>query len=288
MSSGFCRQIAGLSELVENYDAILCDVWGVLHNGQQYWPDAASALSLFRESGGVVVMITNAPRPRGPVLQQLQSLAVPDGVFDEVVTSGDVTRQLISELDGPVFHLGPERDYTLYDGIDVSFSEPEDAVVAVCTGLFDDRTETPEDYVELLARLNSLKLPMICANPDLVVEYGNRLLWCAGALARDYAKIGGETRIVGKPHNPIYHHAADRIAEFLGRTPDNTRLLAIGDGLQTDIAGARNYGLDALFISGGIHSGEYVGDDGGDGSGMQKVLAENNADPIAWMPTLSW
>ena len=285
MNSGICGQIAGLREIAENYDAILCDVWGVLHNGQQYWPDAASALSAFRELGGVVVMITNAPRPRGPVLQQLMSLAVPDGVFDEVVTSGDVTRQLISELDGSIYHLGPERDFTLYDGIDVSFSDPEEAVAVVCTGLFDDRSETPEDYVELLARLGKRGLPMICANPDLVVEYGDRLLWCAGALARDYAKIGGETRIVGKPHDPIYHYAIERVAEFLGRAPEKSKVLAIGDGLQTDIAGARNFGLNSLFISGGIHSGEYGGSNSNE---LERVLAENDADPVAWMPALNW
>ena len=288
MNKTHCRQIGGLSEIAENYDAVLCDVWGVLHNGKQYWPEAASALAAFRNNGGVVVMITNAPRPREPVLLQLQGLGVPDGVFDDVVTSGDVTRQLVSEVDGPVFHLGPERDYTLYAGLEVSFAKPEEATAIVCTGLFDDRSETPEDYVELLERLNKLQLPMICANPDLVVEYGDRLLWCAGALARDYAAIGGKTRIVGKPHKPIYEHVTERISKFLGFSPEKSRLLAIGDCLQTDIAGAQNFDLDALFISGGIHAAEYGGSRDGTESELQRVLDQNNAKPIAWMPELVW
>ena len=215
-------------------------------------------------------------------------LAVPDGVFDDVVTSGDVTRHLISEVSGPVFHLGPERDYTLYRGLEVEFAQPEDSVCVVCTGLFDDRSETPEDYVDLLKRFKELGLPMICANPDLVVEFGDRLLWCAGALARDYAAIGGDTRIVGKPHQPIYEFASERVGEFMGKSVEKSRVLAIGDGLQTDIAGARDYGLDSLFISGGIHSAEYESDDPGHNGKMQLLLAEHNTSPIGWMPALIW
>ncbi len=281
-------RINGLDELADRYDAILCDVWGVLHNGKAVWQDAANALSRFRELGGVVVLITNAPRPQGPVLEQLANLLVPDGVFDDLVTSGDATRSLVSELDGPVYHLGPERDFTLYEGLDVTFSEPEDAAGVVCTGLFDDRKETPADYRDLLLRLASLDLPFICANPDLVVEYGDQLLWCAGALARDYAAIGGTTHIVGKPHAPIYEHALEKISAALGSTPEKSRMLAIGDGLPTDIAGARDFGVDALFISNGIHSGEYASDTDEAELELQKFLAENQTSPVGWMPSLVW
>lgn len=280
--------INGLSEIADRYEAVLCDVWGVLHNGKKVWPEAANALSRFRETGGVVVMITNAPRPQGPVLQQLENLMVPDGVFDDLVTSGDATRSLIDELDGPIFHLGPERDYTLYEGLDVTFSQPEGAAGVVCTGLFDDRKETPADYRQLLTQLNELELPFICANPDLVVEYGDQLLWCAGALARDYAAIGGTTHIVGKPHSPIYEHALEKISNALGSIPHKSRVLAIGDGLPTDIAGARDFGVDALFISNGIHAGEYANNQGRAELELQNFLAENQVSPVGWMPSLAW
>lgn len=279
-------RIEGLSELAADYDAILCDVWGVLHNGMAVWPEAAAALQRFRETGGVVIMITNAPRPREPVMQQLENLLVPDGVYDNMVTSGDVTRNLIEQLEGSLFHIGPERDFSLYEGLDVTFSEPEEAVGVVCTGLFDDRKETLEDYRELLDRIAALELPFICANPDIVVEYGDRLLWCAGALARDYAALGGDTRIVGKPHAPIYEHASEKLLEVLGEVPDKSRILAIGDGLPTDLAGARDFGIDALFVSDGIHLEEYKDDE--DGAKLQKFLAANKVSPAAWLPTLVW
>ena len=274
----------GLQELADRYDAILCDVWGVLHNGQQIWNEAAAALIRFRKAGGKVVMITNAPRPKQPVLDRLVAMDAPDGIFDDLVTSGDVTRELIQQVDGSIYYLGPERDLTLFEGLDVTFSEPETASGVVCTGLLDDRSETPEDYKELLQRLHDLELPFICANPDLVVEFGDRLLWCAGALARDYKALGGDTRIVGKPYAPIYDAALSRI----GNGVEKARVLAIGDGLPTDIAGAQNNGLDSLYVSNGIHAGEYANHGADPEEGLQAFLTANGAAPVAWMPRLAW
>ncbi|MCB1430695.1 MAG: TIGR01459 family HAD-type hydrolase [Nitratireductor sp.] len=281
-------RVSGLNELAGNYDAVLCDVWGVLHNGVAAWPEAVAALAEFRLGGGTVIMITNAPRPRGPVMTQLESLGVPDGVFDDVVTSGDVTRVLIGEADRKVYHIGPERDLKLFDGLDIELVDRDEAETIVCTGLRDDRAETPEDYANELDELASRDLPFICANPDIVVEHGHTLIWCAGALARDYAKMGGETRIVGKPHRPIYEHAHARANDITGRELALDRILAIGDGMPTDVAGAAAFGIDLLYISAGIHSADYGDPDNPDPKALQAFLDSHEANPVAWLPRLAW
>lgn len=278
----------GLSNIIENYDCILCDVWGVLHNGKEIWLDAANALTKAREAGVPVIMITNAPRPQGPVLEQLAYMNCPEGVFDDLVTSGDVTRELIKALDGGVYHMGPERDYALYDGLNVEFAEPEKAAGIVCTGLFDDYNEHPDDYIERFKHYIDLKLPFICANPDIVVEVVDRLLWCAGALAREYDKLGGETQIVGKPYNPIYDVAIERGEKVLGRKLDKSRILGVGDGLPTDILGAYNNGIDALFITNSIHAAEYDNAGEVDNDKLQAFLKDNNASPTYWIKELVW
>jgi HAD superfamily hydrolase (TIGR01459 family) len=281
-------RIAGLGEIAGRYDGLFCDVWGVLHNGVAAWPGAIEALRRFRDRRGPVVMLTNAPRPRAPVLAQLARLGVPDGVFDDVVTSGDVTRKLIKEFSPRVLHLGPRRDHKIYEGLDVVLVGPEEAETVVCTGLIDDRAETPEDYAGLLTRLKGRNLPLICANPDIVVEYGDRLLWCAGALARDYRALGGATYIAGKPHRPIYERAMARLSEVSGRPVPAERILAIGDGVSTDVAGAMRSGLDLLFVSAGIHADEYGAPDDPDPAKLGAFLAAHEARPVAWLPRLVW
>ena len=277
-----------LSKIIENYDLILCDVWGVLHNGKEIWLEAANALTKAREVGVPVVMITNAPRPQGPVLRQLESMNCPGGVFDDLVTSGDVTRELIKALDGNVYHIGPERDYALYEGLNVEFAEPEKAAGIVCTGLFDDYNEHPDDYIERFKQYVDLKLPLICANPDIVVEVVDRLLWCAGSLAREYDKLGGETQIVGKPYNPIYDVAIERGEKILGRKVDKSRVLGIGDGLPTDVLGAKNNEIHGLFITNGIHAADYDSSGEVDNEKLQAFLNDNNASPTYWIKTLVW
>lgn len=276
-----------LSNIIKNYDMLLCDVWGVLHNGKAIWTHAAEALTKARAAGVPVIMITNAPRPQGPVLRQLAGMNCPDGVFDDLVTSGDVTRALIAALDGPVYHIGPERDFALYEGLDIAFAEPDQAAGIVCTGLFDDYNEHPEDYIERFKKYIELKLPFICANPDIVVEVVDKLLWCAGALAREYDKLGGETQIVGKPYNPIYDLAVERGEKILGRKVDKSRILGIGDGLPTDVLGAHNYGIDGLFITNGIHAGDYTSGEVDD-TRLQGFLKDNNATPTYWIKELVW
>lgn len=282
-------KISGLSKLVEHYDAILCDVWGVLHNGVAPWPDAMDALSKFRQQGGKVAMITNAPRTAGPVLEQLDNMGVPlDGVFDELVTSGDATRALIEALNGPIHYVGPERDKSLFDGLNVDLVDWQDADAIVCTGMRNDATEVPEDYHDLLAKFYTKKLPFICANPDLVVEKGDKMLWCAGALARDYAAIGGEIRIVGKPHKPIYDLAISHLEALNDKPLERSRILAIGDGMPTDILGAKQNNLDVLYVSAGIHSAEYGDLENPDDDKLQQFLRLHDASPIAYLPRLCW
>ena len=248
--------IDNLDALAEPYPVILCDVWGVVHNGVNAFSEAVEALRRMREKGKAVVLVTNAPRPHELVEEQLRGLGVPDDAWDGVVTSGDVTKALVSEGPRTVFHIGTERDLALFDGLDVELVEEFEAAGVVCTGLYDDETETPEDYSELLQRLRARNLPFICANPDIVVERGDRLVFCAGALARDYGLLGGRTLIAGKPHRPIYEAALVMAGERLGREIGPTDALAIGDGVLTDVKGAAAMGIDVVFVTEGIHAAD--------------------------------
>lgn len=275
-----------LDALTGRYDVLLCDVWGVLHNGIDAFPPAAAALQRAREKGVSVVLITNSPRPRRSVIEQLRAIGVPDTAYDRIVTSGDVTRELIRSGPRRVFHLGPDRDFELYEGIDVELVEEFEADAVVCTGMFDDDTESPADYADMLQRFRSRNLPFICANPDIVVERGDRLVWCAGALARDYGQLGGRTLIAGKPHRPIYEAALAAAEELRGGAVDHARVLAIGDGMLTDVKGGEQYGLDVLYISGGIHAGDYVSGGAHDIELMRGFLQKHGSKPVAAMHAL--
>jgi HAD superfamily hydrolase (TIGR01459 family) len=270
-----------LDDLTDGYDAILCEVWGVLHNGEVAFAPAVEALKRARAKGITVILVTNAPRPFGSVIAQMTLLGVPEDAYDRVVTSGDVTRDLIIEGPRKVFHIGSERELAIYEGLDVELVEEFEASGVVCTGLYDDETETPENYVELLQRLRSRNLPFICANPDIMVERGPRLIWCAGALARDYGQLGGRTLIAGKPHRPIYEAAAKAVEEIRGAPVEKSRILGIGDGVLTDVKGAADYGLDVLYISGGVHAADYAADGNVDFDRMNAFLQKHGHAPIA-------
>jgi HAD superfamily hydrolase (TIGR01450 family) len=278
--------IRSLEEIAPRYPAILCDVWGVVHNGVRSFPAAGSALARARESGHAVVLVTNAPRPGPDVVRQLRLLGVPDGAYDAVVTSGDVTRDLIAEGPRRLYHVGPDRDLTIFDGLDVDLVDEFEASGVVCTGLFDDEAETPEDYAAPLRRFRARDLPFICANPDIVVERGDRLIWCAGALARDYALIGGRTLISGKPHRPIYDAALAAAGRALGRDVGRGDALAVGDGMLTDVKGADDNGIDVLYVSGGIHAKEYGAADDPDPQLLAAFLAAHGRTPVAIMTAL--
>lgn len=279
-------RIEQLDDIVGRYAAVFCDVWGVLHNGETAFSAAASALASARAAGVAVILITNAPRPHPGVIAQLAAIGVPANAWDRVVTSGDVTRELIAEGPRKVFHLGPDRDLTIYDGLDVDIVEEFEASAVVCTGFFDDETETPEDYADMLRRFRSRNLPFVCANPDIVVERGDRLIWCAGALARDYAQLGGRTLISGKPHRPIYEAASAAAAEILGRPVTAKDVLAIGDGILTDVKGAAMNGIDVLYVSAGIHARDYGDPENPDTELLGAFLGRHGHRPVAYIPKL--
>jgi HAD superfamily hydrolase (TIGR01459 family) len=251
--------IAGLSALAERYDVLLCDVWGVIHNGREAFPAACEALTRFRAGGGEVVLISNSPRPNGPVTDQLDGLGVPREAWSLLVTSGDATRRLLApRAPGPAWKIGPDRDDALYDGLGLEFAALEDARFISCTGPFDDETETPEDYRDRFRRAIERKLAMICANPDLVVQRGERLIYCGGALAQLYEAMDGEVLMAGKPHAAIYDLALAEAARLRGGPVARGRVLCVGDGPRTDLRGANAQGLDALFVAAGIHGQEIL------------------------------
>ncbi len=280
------KMIASLDQVSGNYAAILCDVWGVLHNGIDSFAPAVDALKAARSDGKIVVLITNAPRPYADVEAQIHGLGVSPNAYDRIVTSGDVTRELIRNGPRRLFHIGTEREMTLYEGLDVELVEEFEASGVCCTGLFDDTTETPEDYQELLQRLRSRNLPMICANPDIVVERGHELAWCAGALARDYGLLGGRTQIAGKPHRPIYEAALAAASEVAGLEIARSEALAIGDGMLTDVKGAVDNDVDVLYVSAGIHAREYGPSHTPDIEQLGRFLAKHGADPVGVIPML--
>ncbi|MEG9884517.1 MAG: TIGR01459 family HAD-type hydrolase [Hyphomicrobiales bacterium] len=251
----------GIGACAGHYGAWLCDLWGVVHNGIEPFSAALKALRAYRRAGGVVVFITNAPRPSSSVIAQLERIGVPDDAYDGIVTSGDIMRNMMrAHIDAAVFHIGPQRDFALLAGLPLRVAAaPEDAELVVCSGLIDD-SQTPNDYADLLARIRDCGLVFYCANPDKRVHRGNRLIYCAGALAQHYAALGGEVILTGKPASPIYDEAFNRLRKITGKSFDVATVLAIGDGVETDLAGAAHKGLDAVFITGGIHSAE-IGND---------------------------
>ena len=254
--------LPGLSGIAEGRDLILCDVWGVLHDGQKAHVAAGEALIRFRALPGPrrrrVVLVSNAPRPGDGVGRILDRFGVPREAYDAILTSGDLTRDLIAARPGArIRHLGPERDLGVFKDLDLTLVPEEEADLVVCTGLFDDRAETPDDYRDELTRLAKRGLTMICANPDLVVESGNRLIPCAGLLAAAYADLGGEVVYAGKPHRPVYEAALSVAASLDGGGPDDKgRVIAIGDAIRTDIAGASGFGIASLLVARGIHAEE--------------------------------
>jgi HAD superfamily hydrolase (TIGR01459 family) len=275
--------------LAPRYDVLLSDVWGVVHNGLAAFPEACDALARFRAAGGSVILITNAPRPGEVVMRMLDRLAVPRAAYDGIVSSGDLTRAVVAERPGQsVFHLGPERDRAIFAGLDLAFAPMESADYIVCTGLFDDENETAEDYRALLGAALARNLFMVCANPDVVVERGDRLVYCAGALADLYVAIGGQALYAGKPHRPIYDAALARAAALRSGATPHARVLAIGDSVRTDLKGAAAYGVDCLFVTAGIHAEELGHRDAPDLQALADIFAAAGVAPSAVTRRLAW
>ena len=252
------RLISGLSEIAAGHDALICDVWGVVHDGKTHHPAAADALYRFKEKHGPVVLLTNAPRVPAEVAIQCTSYGLPPDCYDAIVSSGGAARQELERRSASrtlaLYYIGPDRDLPMIEGLDLRRTEIAEAEVTLAIGLRDDMTETVEQYAGELAALRAKDLTMLCANPDLVVHRGDRLLYCAGSLAKAYEELGGRVIYYGKPHLPVYESALGALAAILGHAP--RRPLAVGDGLLTDIKGANAAGLEALFIADGVHGEE--------------------------------
>jgi HAD superfamily hydrolase (TIGR01459 family) len=242
-----------MHDLSERYPVWFCDVWGVVHDGYRPYAAAVSALVEHRRGGGIAILLTNSPRSSRAVERQLDGIGVDRAGYDSLVSSGEVTRTLVaSHGGGRVYHLGAERDRSIFGGLEVARTSLDEAHAVVCTGLIDDRHETPGDYTGLLHDMRRRSLVMICANPDKIVRKGERILYCAGSLAEAYGALGGEVLMAGKPFRPIYDVAAAEVARLRGREPAREEMLAIGDGPETDIQGAADYGIDAVLVADGI------------------------------------
>ena len=278
--------LSSVAPLAATFDAWISDIWGVLHNGLEAFPGAGPACVAFRRSGGTVVLVTNAPRPEAKVAVMLDRLGIPREAYDAIITSGDVSRTLLADFAGRrVYHLGPSRDVGILDGLDVTVGPADTADVVLCTGLFDDEREQPEDYRDRLAALAGRGVPLICANPDLVVERGPKLIPCAGALAEIYKTLGGPVLYAGKPFPAIYGRAYAAIAQARGSLPPKDRILAIGDGLRTDVEGAGREGLSCLFIASALHVDDRRAFDSGH---VTDLVASHAHPPAAAMRALLW
>ncbi len=289
-------EIRGLHELAGRYDALLCDVWGVLIDGKKHFPRAADALRRFREQGGRVVLITNASRPDAEVRRQLLGLGLPQDAFDDLVSAGELTlREIVARKGQACYHLGPPRDNGLFEeaarrlGEPVKKVGPEAADYVVCTGLFAESEEIPQDYDPQLAALKARDLTMLCANPDIVVAIGDDIVYCAGALAERYAAMGGKVLMFGKPHPPIYAAALERLTRLSGAPLEKSRVFAMGDGALTDLAGAGMAGLDCVFVTDGVHAVELRPDGGSiDPAAIERLTALAGARPVALAREVFW
>jgi HAD superfamily hydrolase (TIGR01459 family) len=280
------RFVEQLRDLVGDVEVVLSDIWGVVHNGLESFPEACEALNTYRRQGGTVILITNAPRPADSVQRQLRKLGVADDTYDAIVSSGDLTRSFVADHPGQkIFWVGPDRDSSIHRGLDAVMTPLEGADYIICTGLFDDETESAEDYRATLLQALGRKLPLICANPDIVVERGDRLIYCAGAIAELYRELGGEVVFYGKPHRPIYERAMALAAERRGHAIELRKVLAIGDSVRTDLAGAHGFGVDLLFVTRGIHAEEFAGVDQLDAASVKELFGH---PPRALMRELRW
>lgn len=283
------KALEGLREIAGRYDAVLSDVWGVVHNGIAAHPSAVEALVEFRKGGGRVVLITNAPRPSPPLIEMLDRLGVPRNAYDAMVSSGDATRAMLEPYRGKTIHYvgPPEENDTLFEGLDITLGSAEAAHAVVVTDL-DHDDDTPDLYNDRITLWLSRNLPLIAANPDRVVEHGDRLIYCGGALADLYEARGGMILMAGKPYKPIYTEALRLAEAAAGHTLDRSRILAIGDSVRTDAIGAAGAGLDLLFITGSIHAAELDAFGTPDPKAIDALVGPSGANLAGFMPRLAW
>tara|TARA_R110002072_G_scaffold162847_2_gene315172 strand:+ start:71 stop:943 length:873 start_codon:yes stop_codon:yes gene_type:complete len=278
---------AELSQLRDRYDVLYCDVWGVIRDGRHLLPAAVDALVRFRQSGGFVCLVSNSPQRARGLTAMLDQMGLGGGSIDAAVTSGDaIHAELAARTPGRALRIGPESDSELYEGLEIEFTGIEDADFISCTGPDDYWNGKPEDYRALLEVALARDLDLVCANPDIVVQSGERLVYCAGAIARLYTQMGGRSVVAGKPHRPIYDLARAKL-EAKGRAFEPRRVLAIGDGPETDIAGAVRIGIDALFVADGIHGAD-MNNDSLDSEAVADILSRYGVQARWWASRLVW
>ena len=285
------NMLSGLHEVADNYDAIFCDIWGVLHNGAAPFKGVPEALQQFKASGKPVILLSNAPRPSSAAQQRLRNLSVPDDCYDEIVTSGNAAIHILSERTqrGETYHfVGAEKDMDTIKGFEDSQTELDKADYILLTGMQDHLTQTPEDYHAPMQEWLKHNLTLICANPDRIVQMGDRLLYCAGAIAEIYETMGGKVTWLGKPYPYVYELARQRALEHLNLAADaQINILAIGDGPKTDIIGANREALDVIYITGGLSSNE-TEFDLTDPEQFARRLAQDGGYAFAAMKHLVW
>ena len=248
-----------MQALSKKYPIWFCDIWGVVHDGVVPFASAVSCLVKHRLAGGCVILVSNSPNTSASVQKHLDEIGVNENAYDALVTSGDVTKALIVEYGGTsVFHIGTARDYSIFEGLNVKRVDEAHAQSVMCSGLFHEQVEKPEDYTRVLSRLKERDLPFICANPDKVVRRGNQLIPCAGALAEIYSDLGGKVYMAGKPFKPIYDLALAKAQKLRTQAVHHSEILAIGDGPETDVKGAVNFDVPVVLITSGINSGAGV------------------------------
>jgi HAD superfamily hydrolase (TIGR01459 family) len=277
-----CRILTELAEVSGDYDAILCDLWGCYHNGVTPYPAAVDACRAVRRRGGRVVLLTNAPRPSDSVRRFLDHIGAPADSYDAIVSSGGACQ---SALESGAFgrrieYVGPGRDLHMLTDIGLDPAPAEEAEAVLVTGLRDDRNETPADYAGEIAIWARRDLPLLCANPDIVVDRGDERLWCAGAIARDHEAAGGRVVWYGKPHRPIYERCFQVLEELGGGPVDRGRVLAVGDGIATDVEGGIRAGLDVVFVTGGLAAAELGPDpEHPEPARLERFLSEHDLGP---------
>jgi HAD superfamily hydrolase (TIGR01459 family) len=282
-----------LGSLLSEYNTLICDVWGVLHDGIQAFPAANEALLTFREQGGTVILLSNSPGRSASVERVLAHKGVQRGGWDALITSGDLTHAEIKRRAlRHIYHIGTPRDLHLFEDLHVDHVPIEEAQAIVVTGLFDDENETAHTYLPSLTTALKRGLPLICANPDLIVHVGHALLPCAGAIADLYEKLGGNVYWAGKPHRPAYDTAFACATKIRGTPASELKIIAIGDAIRTDIAGAHGMGLPAVLISKGIHRDELHPAHNGSAeihaATLEKIAAPYTRTLRGAAPALAW
>ncbi|MCH9765930.1 MAG: TIGR01459 family HAD-type hydrolase [Alphaproteobacteria bacterium] len=276
--------------MLSRYQVLLCDVWGVVHNGAAAHEKACDALIEFRRRNGIVILVSNAPVPKFRVQAMLHRVGVPDGIANDIISSGEIALTHIRDAGYKrAFYIGPKDRDAAFFGQSSAVNAPLDTAEAVvCTGLNDDRRDVVEDYRPVLVEALKHKLPFVCANPDLVVDVGGTHFVCAGAIADLYERMGGDVYWAGKPHASAYDAAMASAERVANKTLKKSDAVVIGDALRTDIEGARRYGVDAIFIAGGIHRGDVVAESKINTEKLATLFSSDAPPARAAMVELAW